>query len=75
MRELGQHTILLRKHIMLPEGVALAGETLCEGWVILQSGDASWLDKTIRSLGWHSTVLTRQYQKGELGELCSRCNS
>src|SRR5277367_6998112 len=61
MRELEQHTIFLREHIMLPEGIALAGETICEGWVVLQSGDAPWLDKTIRGLGWNSNVLTRMY--------------
>ena len=46
---------------MLPEGIALAGESICEGWVVLQSGDALWLDKTIRGLGWNSNVLTRMY--------------
>jgi hypothetical protein len=61
MRELEQHTIFLREHIMLPEGIALAGETICEGWVVLQSGDAPWLDTAIRSLGWNSTVLTKLY--------------
>lgn len=61
MRELEQHTIFLREHIMLPEGIALAGETICEGWVVLQSGDAPWLDTAIRSLGWNSTVLTQLY--------------
>ena len=63
MRELEEHTIFLREHIMLPEGIALAGETICEGWVVLQSGDAPWLDKTIRGLGWNSNALTRMYWK------------
>ncbi len=44
---------------MLPEGIALTGETICEGWAVLQSGDAMWLDKAIRGLGWNSSVLTR----------------
>jgi hypothetical protein len=61
MRELEQHTIFLREHIMLPEGIALAGEIICEGWVVLQSGGAPWLDKTIRGRGWNSNVLTRMY--------------
>jgi len=61
MRELEQRTIFLREHIILPEGIALAGETICEGWVVLQSGDAPWLDKTIRGRGWNSNVLTRMY--------------
>ena len=51
MREFEQHAIFLREHIMLPEGIGLSGETICEGWVVSQSGDAPWLDKTIRGLG------------------------
>jgi len=61
MRKLEQHTIFLREHITLPEGIVLAGETICEGWFVLQSGDAPWLDKTIRGLGWNSNVLTKMY--------------
>jgi len=63
VRKLEQNTIFLREHIMLPEGVALVREIFCEGWSVLQSGDAPWLDKTIRGLGWNSTVLTRKYWK------------
>lgn len=61
MRELGEHTIFLREQIMLPEGIALTGNCICKGWVVLQSGDAMWLDKAIRGLGWNSSVLTRTY--------------
>jgi hypothetical protein len=61
MPELVEHTIFLREHIMLPEGIALAGNSICEGWVVLQSGDAVWLDKTIRGLGWNSNVLMREH--------------
>lgn len=46
---------------MLPEGITLAGNSICEGWVILQSGEATWLDKAIRGLGWNSNMLTRTY--------------
>lgn len=63
MRELEQHTIFLREHIMLPEGIALAGNSICEGWIVLQSGDAMWLDTAIRGLGWNSNVLTRMYSR------------
>lgn len=59
MPKLEERTIFLREHIMLPEGIALAGNEICEGWVVLQSGDAMWLDKTIRDLGWNSNVLTQ----------------
>src|ERR1700740_563523 len=61
MRELELHTIFLREHITLPEGITLAGETICEGWVVLQYGDAPWLDTAIRSLGWNSALLTKLY--------------
>jgi hypothetical protein len=67
MRELDQQTIFLREHIMLPEGIAVAGQAFCEGWVVLQSCDAPWLDKTIRSLGWNSAVLTKMYWKSGFG--------
>jgi hypothetical protein len=63
MRELEQHTIFLREHVLLPEGIALSGDFFCEGWLVLQSGSALWLDKTIRDIGWNSYVLTKLYWK------------
>lgn len=59
MRELKQHTTFLRESIVLPEGISFTGETFCEGWTLLESGDASWLDTAIRSAGWNSFVLTK----------------
>jgi hypothetical protein len=32
MRKLEQHTIFLREHITLPEGIALAGHTFEKVW-------------------------------------------
>ena len=61
MRELKPHTIFLREHIMLPQGIAFAGEPICDGWVVLQPGDALWLNKTVEGLGWNFNVLTRMY--------------
>jgi hypothetical protein len=58
MTELNRHTIFLREHISLPAGIALAAEAFCDGWVVLKSGDALWLEKTIASLGWNFIVLT-----------------
>ena len=63
MRELEQHTIFLREHVMLPEGIALSGDFFCEGWLVLRSGNALWLDKTIRDIGWNSNVLTKLHWK------------
>jgi hypothetical protein len=58
MMEPHPHTIFLREQISLPAGIALAAEPFCEGWVILNSGDAPWLEKKIASLGWKFIVLT-----------------
>ena len=58
MMEPHPHTIFLREQISLPAGIALAAEPFCEGWVILNSGDAPWLEKKIASLGWTFMVLT-----------------
>lgn len=57
MGELNRHTMFLREHISLPEGIALAADPYCDGWVILNSGDAAWLGKKIAALGWNFIVL------------------
>lgn len=58
MTELIRHTMFLREHISLPQGIALAAEPFCDGWVILKSGDAAWLGKKIGGFGWNFIVLT-----------------
>ena len=67
MRELKQHTTFLRESIVLPEGISFTGETFCEGWTLLESGDASWLDTAIRSAGWNSFVLTKKHWRSGFG--------
>ena len=63
MRELEQHTIFLREHVILPQGIALAGETICEGWVVLQPSDALRFNETAQGVGCNFNVLTRMYWK------------
>ncbi|MFP5229082.1 MAG: hypothetical protein ACLGXA_15815 [Acidobacteriota bacterium] len=58
MRELNPHAMFLREHISLPEGLALAAESFCDGWVILNSGDAAFLEKKVAALGWNFISLT-----------------
>lgn len=58
MTELNRRTMFLREHISLPRGIALAAEPFCDGWVVLSSGDAMWLEKKIANLGWNLIVLT-----------------
>jgi hypothetical protein len=47
--------------------MTLAGQVFSAGWIVVESGDASWLDITIRSLGWNSNVLTRLHSKTGFG--------
>ena len=67
MQELKQHTTFLRERIVLPEGISFTGETFCEGWTLLKSDEASWLDLAIRKAGWNSFVLTKEHWRSGFG--------
>ena len=69
MRELKQHTTFLRERIVLPEGISFTGETFREGWTLLKSDNASWLDSAIRKAGWNSFVLTKEHWRVDLGPI------
>ncbi len=58
MKEVNRYTMFLREHISLPAGITLAVEHFCDGWVILNSGDAPWLKKKVTDLGWNFITLT-----------------
>ncbi len=67
MQELKQHTTFLRERVVLPEGISIFGETFCEGWTLLKSEEASWLDSGIRKAGWNSFVLTKEHWRSGFG--------
>jgi hypothetical protein len=67
MQELKQHTTFLRERVALPEGISIFGETFCEGWTLLKSDEASWLDSAIRRAGWNSFVLTKEHWRSGFG--------
>jgi hypothetical protein len=67
MRELKQHTTFLRESIMLPEGISFTGEAFREGWTLLESVDASWLDTAICGAGWNSFVLPKKHWRSGFG--------
>jgi hypothetical protein len=53
MHNIAKLTMLLRRHAELPDGLSLAIEEFPEGWNVVQSGDADWLDKKVRRRRWH----------------------
>lgn len=67
MRELKQHTTFLRENIELPEGISITGATFFEGWTLLKSEDASWLDVAIRKAGWNYFVFTKEHWRSGFG--------
>jgi hypothetical protein len=53
MLKIVEPTMFLREHIELPGDINLVMEAFQEGWNVVQSGNALWLDKQIRPHGWH----------------------
>jgi hypothetical protein len=53
MRNIAKLTMLVRGPIELPDSLKLVTEEFREGWNFVVSGDAPWLDKEIRTRGWH----------------------
>lgn len=53
MPEISSFTMLLRGPIKLPDGLKIDTEIFQDDWSFVRSGDSHWLDKTIRSYGWH----------------------
>jgi hypothetical protein len=53
MSKITELTMLVRGHVELPDSLNLVTEQFREGWNFVQSGDTHWLDKEIRTRGWH----------------------
>jgi hypothetical protein len=53
MRNIAELTMLLRERVQLPDDLKLVTEEFREGWNFVRSGDMHWLDKQIRTRGWH----------------------
>ena len=53
MQDIAERTMLIRGNPALPDELKLKTVAFQEGWNIVQSGDAHWLEKKIRKYGWH----------------------
>jgi hypothetical protein len=68
MRNIAEHTMLLRGHVELPDNLNLVTEEFREGWNIVGSGDARWLDEEIRTRGWHFIWIAEGMLRSGLGQ-------
>ena len=68
MRTIAELTVLLRERVALPDHFKLVTEEFREGWDIVRSGDAHWLDKKIRRCGWHFIRIAEGSLKSGVGQ-------
>jgi hypothetical protein len=68
MRTIAKLTMLLRGRVALPDNFKLATEEFQEGWTFVQSGDTHWLDKELRTRGWHFMWIGEGSLRGGVGQ-------
>jgi len=68
MRDIRELTMLLRADTKLPVGLKFATEEFREGWNLVCSGDAQWIDKKIRGRRWHFTLIDEAFLRSGVGE-------
>jgi hypothetical protein len=67
MNEITELTILTRVTAELPDGVSIATDIFPEGWNQLLSGNLNWMDREIRTAGWHFIMITEPSVKSGVG--------
>jgi hypothetical protein len=67
MRNIAELTMLLRDHVQLPDDLKLVTEEFRECWNFVRSGDVHWLDKQIRTRGWHFMWISEELLKSGVG--------
>jgi hypothetical protein len=67
MRNIAELTMLFRGCVDLSNHFKIESEDFREGWKVVQSGDSFWLDKAVRSRGWHFIWIAEGVQKSGVG--------
>jgi hypothetical protein len=67
MRAIAELTIVLRGRVALPDNLKLVIDEFQEGWNLVRSGDANWLDKKIRRCGWHFIRIAERSLRSGVG--------
>lgn len=68
MRDIAERTMLLRGSVALPDDLKLETVEFHEGWNLVQSVDARWLDKRIRKYGWHFIWIAEGSQRSGVSQ-------
>jgi hypothetical protein len=68
MRNIAELTVLLRERVALPDHFKLVTEEYREGWDLVLSEDAHWLDKKIRRCRWHFMRIAEESLKSGVGQ-------
>jgi hypothetical protein len=68
MHDIAERTVLLRGSMALPYDFELVKAEFQEGWNLVQSGDARWLEQKIRQYGWHFTWIAEKSMRGGVGQ-------
>jgi hypothetical protein len=68
MQNITEGAVLARITLELPDNLTLATKDFQEGWSFVQSGDVHWLDREIRSRGWHFIWIAKLSQRGGVGQ-------
>jgi hypothetical protein len=67
MRNIVELTMLLREGVELPNDLKLVTEEFRERWNFVGSGDVHWLDKEIRTRGWHFMWIAEELLRSGVG--------
>jgi hypothetical protein len=70
MRNITELTMLLREGVELPDDLTLVIEEFRERWNFVGSGDVHWLDKQIRTRGWHFMWIAEELLRSGVGRTC-----
>jgi len=68
MHNIAKCTVLIRDGATLPDDVKLATEEFREGWNLVRTGNMRWLDRRIRSSGWHFIWINEGWLRSGVGE-------
>src|SRR5277367_1280577 len=68
MRNIAERAMLLRGRVELPDNFNLETEEFREGWNLVASGDARWMDREIRARDWHCNRIAEGMLRSGVGQ-------
>lgn len=75
MRNIAETAMLIRGNVVLPDDLNVVTEEFREGWSFVRSGDAHWLDKEVRTHGWHLIRIAEGLVGGGVGRTSQKATA